>query len=106
MGSALALVFVWLVGQAATGFPGVAGRLLEMAPLVYLGKISYGVYVYHLFVRDGLAAQGIGNDWSGPGSTTAHFLLLTACTVALASVSWFCFEKPINNLKRYFPYGT
>jgi peptidoglycan/LPS O-acetylase OafA/YrhL len=29
-----------------------------------------------------------------------------ACTVAVASVSWFLFEKPLNDLKRYFPYAA
>jgi peptidoglycan/LPS O-acetylase OafA/YrhL len=34
-----------------------------------------------------------------------YFLALTAATVAVASVSWFAFERPINGLKRYFPYS-
>ena len=25
-------------------------------------------------------------------------------TIGLATLSWFCFEKPINNLKQKFPY--
>jgi hypothetical protein len=33
-----------------------------------------------------------------------YFVALTAATVAMASVSWFAFERPINGLKRYFPY--
>ncbi len=28
------------------------------------------------------------------------------CTVAVASVSWFLFEKPLNDLKQYFPYAA
>jgi hypothetical protein len=40
-----------LVGKTAEGFGGLAGRLLSLRPLQYVGKISYGIYLYHLFVR-------------------------------------------------------
>jgi peptidoglycan/LPS O-acetylase OafA/YrhL len=101
----LALSYVWLVGRAATGFTGLAGKFLEFAPLVYLGRISYGTYVFHNFLPYALEQYWEMLEWTGPLATLARFLLLTACTVALASMSWYCFEKPINNLKRYFPYG-
>jgi peptidoglycan/LPS O-acetylase OafA/YrhL len=38
---------VWLVQSAAAGCEGIAGRVLASRPLVYLGTISYGVYVWH-----------------------------------------------------------
>jgi len=31
-------------------------------------------------------------------------ILLYLWTIAVASLTWFLFEKPINGLKRYFPY--
>ena len=45
-----ALVFCWLIGAASRGFVGTTGRLLEWRPIVYLGKISYGIYIYHFLV--------------------------------------------------------
>ncbi|TIM79999.1 MAG: acyltransferase, partial [Mesorhizobium sp.] len=36
----------------------------------------------------------------GPG----RFLVAGAATIIVASVSWLLFEKPLNSLKRYFPY--
>jgi peptidoglycan/LPS O-acetylase OafA/YrhL len=44
---AMALIFCWLVAAASRGFRGVAGAVLQTRPLLYLGKISYGIYVYH-----------------------------------------------------------
>ena len=44
------LLFVWVIGIASTGFRGPIGFILDQRLLIYLGKISYGMYVYHLAV--------------------------------------------------------
>jgi peptidoglycan/LPS O-acetylase OafA/YrhL len=46
----LSLGCAWLIASASAGFPGVAGGIFSFAPFIYIGKISYGVYLYHLFV--------------------------------------------------------
>ena len=33
-----------------------------------------------------------------------NFAFVTSATLIMASISWYLFEKPINNLKRYFSY--
>lgn len=91
-----ALVFVWLVDRAATGFGGWAGRVLEFRPVVYLGTISYGLYVFQNFVL-----------WLAFPHTAGleRFAKVFVVTLGLAAVSWYCYERPLNGLKRYFPYG-
>lgn len=44
------LLFVWWIAFGAEGFRGPIGFFLNQRWLVYLGKISYGMYVYHLFI--------------------------------------------------------
>jgi peptidoglycan/LPS O-acetylase OafA/YrhL len=101
---AVALAGVWLVARAAQGFGGVAGRVLELAPLRYLGTISYGIYVYHRMLPDLLprAARHLGYaDLLAPlgDQTIPYVIFYTAASVAVAALSWHWFEGPINRLK-------
>jgi peptidoglycan/LPS O-acetylase OafA/YrhL len=98
----VALVFVWLVAGASRGFGGVGKLILEARPILYLGRISYGIYVYHLLVPDvfGPALDALGVQLAPKGIVA--FLVFSSLTVVLASASWFLIENPINRLKRRF----
>jgi peptidoglycan/LPS O-acetylase OafA/YrhL len=48
---AMGLSCVWLIASAAKGFAGLPGKILEAKSLLYLGTVSYGVYIYHSFVH-------------------------------------------------------
>jgi peptidoglycan/LPS O-acetylase OafA/YrhL len=76
-------------------------RLLEIHPARYLGKISYGMYVYHFpiiwFVAR-MADLGIKDPILKP--LTA--LVSLAATIGLASLSYAFLERPILNLKDRF----
>lgn len=93
----------WTVIRAAQGFGGAAGRVLASPQLVYLGRISYGLYLLHKPIPMLLKKCGIGLDGVPP---VANFVLYTGIAVLIASLSWYLFEGPINALKRYFPYRT
>jgi peptidoglycan/LPS O-acetylase OafA/YrhL len=44
-------VFIgWIIAATAQGWTGWPGRFLSWPPLVYIGKISLGVYLYHVLV--------------------------------------------------------
>jgi peptidoglycan/LPS O-acetylase OafA/YrhL len=98
------LFFCWLVSGATLGFRGPGGRLLESRPMVYCGKISYGIYVYQPFAASLLKrfCDKIGFNLHQPG--WLNLLLVAATTVLMASISWYLLERPINNLKRHFSY--
>lgn len=97
------LIFCWLIFKASRGFRGHVGTFLTMKPLVYLGRITYGLYVYHLFVpllvHPAMAALGLDI----PGRGWANLVISSAVTVLVASLSWHILEKPLNDLKRLFP---
>jgi peptidoglycan/LPS O-acetylase OafA/YrhL len=40
------------------------------------------------------------------GSPWTCIPMFAAITIVLASLSWHLYEKPINNLKRFFPYPS
>jgi peptidoglycan/LPS O-acetylase OafA/YrhL len=99
---AYALVAVWLVDRATRNRHDVAGRLLAFGPLRYLGTVSYGVYLYHDFLPPALRALGLA-AWLPP-SGFPKFLAVAGLSWIVAAVSWHFFEKPLNELKRFFPY--
>lgn len=98
------LPLAMLVGGCSKGIGGLAGRLIALSPLAALGRISYGVYLFHAFVL-ALVVQAqpfIPVNVSDQGA--GRFVVAGALTLILASVSWLFFEKPLNGLKRHFPY--
>lgn len=102
----LMLGFTWLVCKASSGFKGVIGRLLSFSVFIYLGKISYGLYVLHNFagIPVSVVAGLFGLPFLKYGFSA--ILLKTAFTVVGASLSWHLFERPINSLKSRFPYRS
>ena len=99
-----ALIFCWLIGGASRGFVGAPGRLLEWRPIVYLGKISYGIYIYHFLVPLAFteAARRLSIHYQNSGFI--NFVVTSVVTFGVAALSWHFFERPINGLKRHFRY--
>jgi peptidoglycan/LPS O-acetylase OafA/YrhL len=92
----VSLAAAWMVGRAAAGVTGAAGSMLIARPVVYVGTISYGLYLYHGFMPYVLGRYVPGFiEMSWP----IRFVLLTMTTVATAAVSWKMFEAPILSLK-------
>jgi len=91
-------LFAWLVLAAARDFGGARGRVLTLQPLLYVGKVSYGVYVFHAFA---LLLDRVGLASFHPLLRCAAYL---AFTLVVAELSWRWFESRINALKERFPY--
>ncbi|CAN5742754.1 acyltransferase family protein [soil metagenome] len=69
---------------------GPVARVLAVRPLVWLGAISYGVYLWHWPVFGILNGERTG--WSG----WTLFVLRCAVTLALALASWWVIEQPVQ----------
>jgi peptidoglycan/LPS O-acetylase OafA/YrhL len=108
-----AIFFFFLIGGAVVGYGGWFKWFLENPVSSYLGRISYGLYIYHNFIYNyyhtpithpTLRAVRRINDVV-PGfadSLVARWFFYFGLTVALASLSWYIIEKPINQLKDKF----
>ena len=100
----------FLIGKGVLGYGGFMKAFLENRAVLYLGKISYGLYAYHNLVY---------NHFHSPANhptlrllrkieqfvpAVAHNLLFESLfffslTVIVATLSWYLMEKPINDLK-------
>ncbi|MFZ5821749.1 MAG: acyltransferase family protein [Chloroflexota bacterium] len=74
--------------------------LLDSFILRYLGKISYGLYIYHGAVIWFTLKLNLPFDLA----TWQMFAFTLAAATLVASLSFYLFEKPINDLKdKFFP---
>jgi len=93
-----ATVFIWslppvvvasttLVAWAVLDSP----RFLTWRPLVAIGKISYGLYLWNLPIALSL------HSWSAP--LWARAVVLLVANFAMAVLSWYIVERPFNRMK-------
>ncbi|MEO6245561.1 MAG: acyltransferase family protein, partial [Opitutaceae bacterium] len=74
-------------------------RALSAGPLRYLGKISFGIYVYHVLCL--AAGKKIAGAFAA-GSWWVATLASAALTVAVAALSYQFFEKRFLVIKERF----
>lgn len=75
----LPAVFAWDAG-------GLVRRLLALKPLLWVGMVSYGVYLWHLDVITELSERtslGRAGLW----------VVALATTIAIAAASWYALER-------------
>lgn len=78
-------------------------RLLDTKWMRYLGKISYGLYIYHYAVI-WFVARIRDLDMPEPIAKPLTMVISAAVTLLIASLSYKYLEKPILDLKeKYFP---
>lgn len=91
-----------LIAAASTGISGPAGAVLNSRVIRYVGRISYGIYLFHDFIF-GVAQRvfvRLGHTPLTPGPEA--FLLLSTITIAAAALSWQLIEMPFNRMKDRF----
>ncbi len=100
----LALVSLVLVYIAIGAGPSMVRAVLELAPLRFIGRISYGIYLYHLFLI--AIGRAVARRYDVPEMPKgwSMFLLYSAISTGVAAISWYAIEAPINRQKRRFPY--
>ena len=86
-----ALAVVWAVTRSGA----VAGRVLDIAPLRWIGERSYGIYLWHwpllVIITSALGGAGITQPAAAP-------LLTLALTLAFAALSYRFVEQPVRRV--------
>lgn len=105
---AFAPALLYLVWSAAVGIRGPIKVVLEWPPFLFVGKISYGLYLLHNFVPT-ITKKAF--DYIGYPLVESHGLLTMqiinlTMLLLLCAGSWYLFESRVNGFKRFFPYVT
>jgi peptidoglycan/LPS O-acetylase OafA/YrhL len=101
----LALFYLGLLLLALVYSESWLGRVLRLSWLTALGTISYGVYMLHWPVL-GLTFMVFRQKgpWAETLSEHGLVLLALALTIAIASLSWTFFEKPLLKIGHSVKY--
>jgi peptidoglycan/LPS O-acetylase OafA/YrhL len=80
----------------------VLKQILNNKGLLYFGKISYGIYLFHNFIPNfnGLSFSGMPSFFS----IYLTQLLRLVVLLVLSTLSWFLIEKPFLSLKYRFEF--
>ncbi len=74
-------------------------------PLIYLGKISFGLYIFHYTVLAIVAAAVKAKLHTGyPTQLAATYVITALLSVAIASASYHFYETPFLRLKSRFTF--
>jgi peptidoglycan/LPS O-acetylase OafA/YrhL len=87
---AVAVVIIWIANRRK----GVGNKILECGPMVWIGKTSYGIYLWH----------SIAFAYIHQIEATPKFKLLAALalTLSLTAISYYALELPFLKLKKRF----
>jgi peptidoglycan/LPS O-acetylase OafA/YrhL len=88
----VALAIAIIVGQLDEPIPSMSW--LKTPILVWLGHISFGIYLWHFQVMR-LLALTYPDLWSTPASSLLALLVTLPATLLLASLSFYLVEKPL-----------
>jgi peptidoglycan/LPS O-acetylase OafA/YrhL len=92
------VAFGFVILALAVSERGLAGRLMGLQPLAYLGTISYSLYLWHLPLK--YLAERMG--WLDRGhaiQTPVALLAVFAASVVCAQLSYTLIERPALRLR-------
>ena len=122
-----AMLALKVIEGAVIGYKNAFGKFLQLKPVLYLGKISYGIYLYHLLVPVlfwklyNMAFQAakiahpaffernqhsIGNFERVMVSEIVCFVIYSVLVILVATISWKYLETPLNKLKVSFNFDS
>jgi len=93
----LSAIYFFLIISLMATCQGPVVQFLGWPQFLFLGEVSYGIYLYHqpLMIR---AAQVGGSKFAGIQILPQNLFLISVFTVGVASISFYFLELPITRL--------
>jgi peptidoglycan/LPS O-acetylase OafA/YrhL len=89
------LFFAWLLLRTAAGWRGVIGLVFENPILVYIGKISYGLYIFHVLVVVGFSPWLSRHGLDLQTHVLLRAAVLLTISIGVAALSFRYLESPL-----------
>ena len=101
LGAACALVILVVVAPLARGEGSALARLLDIAPIRFVGKVSLSAYLWHYPLLLVLGRWGFMAGDTLPGMLQ-NVVVVLAVTVLVSTVTYYLVEEPVMKVaKRY-----
>ncbi len=100
--AAYVIAMIAAVAAAQQGVGGMAGAVLGNRALIAMGRISYGVYLYHVLVWGAANAVQRSLGYEPLHYGFVSFVIWSSLSIAVATASWFLVERPALSLRRRF----
>lgn len=97
------IFFFGVIGLVVTYTNSPLLALLRVRPLLYLGSISYAVYMFHFPILSYVKPRL--ENWLGDDFGWLSAIVTAALIVGLSHLSRECLERPILSLKSRIPGG-
>lgn len=98
----------FLIGNLAMKQDGFLAKIFSANWLQFIGRISYGMYLYHWIIYV-LLSEWFLKAWRANftgilkyNATIAAFLFFTLLTIVISALSFYIIEKPLLSLKSRF----
>lgn len=106
----VSIIAFYLVGWGVSESSNIFTKIMQIRILRYLGKISYGIYVYHWIIYfllikyfDIIWMQVKTDLWKfGYNKWIFTFIIFTSLTIFISTISFYFIEKPLLKLKKRF----
>jgi len=87
----LALVFAGMISGSLAGFPGIRGRVLDHPAVQHVGRVSYGLYLFHAPVP---LLLGVWASFLWDPVLDGPLLVVRLAAFALVSwaLAWLCWR--------------